>query len=250
MARNLKLTLEYDGTDYAGWQAQTNALAIQTVVERALEDILGESTRIIGAGRTDAGVHATGQVASFRTENLIPTEGLLVALNNALPRDVAVLHVADAPERFHARFDARWRTYRYTILNRATPSALRARYVWHCRRTIPVAVWHALCQEVVGQRDFSSLQKTGSSRTSPICTVVDCRCWNEGELVVVSITANSFLRGMVRALVGTLARLAPDESTDPDAARRNMQAILGLRDRQAAGESAPPQGLCLTEVAY
>jgi len=250
MARNLKLLIEYDGTNYAGWQAQQNALAIQTVIERAIERIVRHPVRLTGAGRTDAGVHATGQVANFRTESPIPCEGLRRALNDILPPDIVILDADEAPESFHARFDATGRTYRYTLLNRRNPSAILGRFAWHVERPLPVAVWNLLCREMVGRHDFSAFQKTGSPRRSPVCTVFDARCWNEGDLVYVSLSADSFLRGMVRAFVGTAMRVAPDTTTDPTAALEAFRRVLRSRDRSQAGESVPARGLCLTNVSY
>lgn len=250
MARNLKLLIEYDGTNYAGWQAQENALAVQTVIERAAGRLVRHAVRLAGAGRTDAGVHAQGQVANFRTESPIPCDGLRRALNDLLPPDIAILDVEDAPESFHARFDATARAYRYTLLNRRNPSAILGRFAWHVERPLPVAVWDALCREMVGTRDFSALQKTGSSRKSPVCVVYDGRCWNEGDFVYVSIAADSFLRGMMRAFVGTAMRVARDDSVNAEDARRAFQRILRSRSRANAGESAPARGLCLTRVFY
>lgn len=249
MARNLKLLLEYDGTNYAGWQAQANALAIQTVVERVLERIVRHPVRVVGAGRTDAGVHAEGQVANFHTESPIPCAGLLRALNDLLPPDIAVLDVAEVSESFHARFSATARTYRYTLWNRPVRSAIWGRFAWHVDRPIPVAIWNALCREMIGTHDFSAFQKSGSPRRSPMCTVYEARCWNERDFVYVSLTADSFLRGMVRAFVGTALRLAP-ENADLEEARQAFRRILRSRCRGEAGESAPPHGLCLVKVLY
>lgn len=248
MARNLKLLLEYDGTNYAGWQAQTNALAIQTVVERALERIVRHPVRVVGAGRTDAGVHAEGQVANFHTDSPIPCGGLLRALNDLLPSDIAVLDVTEVPESFHARFSATARTYRYTLLNRPVRSAIWGRFAWHVDRPIPVAIWDALCREMLGTHDFSAFQKSGSPRRSPVCTVYEARCWNEGDFVYVSLTADSFLRGMVRAFVGTVFRLA--ENADVEEVRQAFRQVLRSRRRSDAGESAPSRGLCLVRVLY
>jgi len=250
MPRNLRLLIEYDGTDYAGWQAQDNALTIQAVIERAGSRIVREDIRLTGAGRTDAGVHAWGQVANFVTSSPIPCAGLKRALNDALPRDIGIRRVDEVHDRFHSRFDARSRTYVYTLLNRDDPSTMSARYEWHYRRPIPVDVWDDLCQRVPNTRDFASFRKTGSSRTSTLCDVSDCRCWNEADRVFVSISADAFLRGMVRALVGTLVRVAPEIGIGREAAGDEFQRILDARDRSCAGESAPPQGLCLTHVAY
>jgi tRNA pseudouridine38-40 synthase len=250
MPRNLKLLIEYDGTNYAGWQAQENALAVQTVIERTLERLVRHKVQLTGAGRTDAGVHAEGQVANFRTDSPIPCDGLRRAANDLLPLDITILDAVDVPETFHARFDATARTYRYTLLNRRNPSAILGRFAWHVERPLPVPVWDALCREMVGTQDFSAFRKAGSARLSPVCTVFDGRCWNAGDFVYVSITADSFLRGMMRAFVGTAMRVAPDASTDPDDALRAFRRVILSRNRSEAGESVPARGLCLTRVSY
>jgi len=250
MTRNIKLTIEYDGSGYAGWQTQANALAVQAVVERALGTVLGEPTRIAGAGRTDAGVHASGQVANLRTAASIPPRGLMHAVNARIPDDVAIVDAEEVHADFHARFDAVSRSYEYTVLNRDAPSALRGRYTWRYRKPIAVDVWDELGSDLVGARDCSSFMKTGSQRTNPVCTILACSCRREDDLVTVRITADAFLRGMVRAVVGTFVRVAPDEGADPTSARAALRAILAARDRSAAGASVPPQGLCLAGVAY
>lgn len=250
MTRNIKLTIEYDGSGYAGWQTQPNAPTVQAVVERALAIVLGEPTRIIGAGRTDAGVHARGQVANVHTSASIPARGLMHALNAGMRDDVAIVDAEEVDVEFHARFDALSRSYEYSILNRDAPSALRGRYTWRYRRPIAVDVWDELGSDLVGTRDCSSFMKTGSQRTNPVCTILACACRREDDLVTLRVTADAFLRGMVRAIVGTFVRIAPDEEADAAASRTALRAVLAARDRSAAGASAPPQGLCLTRVTY
>ncbi len=250
MTRNIKLTIEYDGSAYGGWQAQPNAPTPQAVIERALGSVLGEPTRIIGAGRTDSGVHARGQVANLRTSSSIPASGLLHALNAEMPDDVAIVASEEVHADFHARFDALSRSYEYTILNRDAPSALRGRYTWRYRKPIAADVWHELGRELVGKRDFSSFRKTGSRRLNPVCDLLACSCQRDGDEVTVAVTADAFLRGMVRAIVGTFVRVAPDDDADVDAATASLREILAARDRSAAGAAVPPQGLCLMGVAY
>jgi tRNA pseudouridine38-40 synthase len=250
MTRNIKLTIEYDGSDYAGWQTQANAPTVQAVIERALETVLGDPIRITGAGRTDAGVHARGQVANLHTSASIPAHGLMHALNASMPDDVAIVNAEDAPEDFHARFDATSRSYAYTILNRDAPSALMGRYTWRYRKPIPADLWNELGNDLLGTRDCASFMKTGSQRTNPVCTILACSCCRDGDLVTLRITADAFLRGMVRAVVGTLVRVAPDEAVDIISARAELRDIIEARDRSAAGASVPPQGLCLTGVGY
>ena len=250
MPRNIKVTIEYDGTEYSGWQAQVNALGIQTVIEKVLARTVGERVRLVGSGRTDAGVHAAGQVANFWTHSPIPLSGLFASANHRLPRDIRFLDIEEVPDSFHARRDALWRTYRYTILNRPAGSALEGRYVWHVRDPLPAEVWDQLGRVLVGTHDFSSFQKAGSDRTNPVCTVADCRCWRDGDHVRFSITARSYLRGMVRAIIGTFYALARDDSVDVDAAKQELREILAAKDRGRAGKTAPASGLCLWRVRY
>ncbi|GIX08082.1 MAG: tRNA pseudouridine synthase A [Candidatus Poribacteria bacterium] len=250
MPRNIALTLEYDGTDYAGWQAQRNALAVQTVVEEALASVLGEKVRLIASGRTDAGVHAAGQVANFQTRHSIPLRGLFEAVNSILPPDIRVVQVAEMPPSFHARHSAIWRTYRYYILNRPQPSVFWGRFSWHIPHPLPVSVWDRLGKELVGKRDFSSFEKKGGTPRSPVCTLASCRTWRDGDLVILQVTSHAFLRGMVRAIVGTLYKLAPDLTAEFEEAKKRLLEILEAKTRSAAGRSAPARGLCLWRVTY
>ncbi len=206
--------------------------------------------RIIGAGRTDAGVHASGQTANFRSPVRIPPAGLKRALNGALPSDISVRSAEIVPDTFHARFDALSRTYEYTILNRPEPSALLARYVWNWGKRLSAPVWSAMCAELVGEFDFASFQKTGGSTRSTVRRIHECVCFREGGLVKTRVKANGFLRGMVRAMVGTFRWIAPDESVGKAEAAERLRAVLAARGRSAAGPSAPARGLCLVNVDY
>ena len=245
--------MEYDGTDYAGWQAQKNAPAAQTAVERAMERAVGVKARLIGAGRTDAGVHASGQTANFHMPLRIPPDGLKRALNGALPSDISARSVEIAPDRFHARFDATRRVYEYSVWNRPERSALRARFARHWAKPLSLPAWNAMCHVLVGEHDFSSFQKTGGSARSPVRRVEECVCFSkEGEagMVKMRIAADGFLRGMVRAIVGTFCWIAPDERACPSESAARLREILAARDRSAAGPSAPAAGLCLVRVDY
>lgn len=206
--------------------------------------------RIVGAGRTDAGVHASGQTANFRSPVHIPPAGLQRALNGALPSDISVRSAEIVPDEFHARFDALSRTYEYTILNRPEPSALRARYVWNWGKPLSAQVWSAMCAELVGEFDFASFQKTGGSTRSSVRRIHECVCFRDGGLVKTRVKANGFLRGMVRAMVGTFRWIAPDESVGKAEAAERLRRVLAARDRSAAGPSAPARGLCLVKVDY
>ena len=205
--RNIKVTIEYDGTNYHGWQIQLNAITVQAAIQDALEKITKIQTQIIGAGRTDTGVHAAGQVANFHTRSQIPSISFQKALNATLPQDIVITDVEEVSPDFHARFSAMSRTYRYTILNRAYPSALLRNSAYFFPKPIDIQRADTICQSLVGVRDCSSFQRSGSERINPTCEIYECRCWQEADLVYFEIEADAFLRGMVRAIVGTVLKL-------------------------------------------
>ena len=243
--RNIKLTIEYDGTNYHGWQIQPNAVTIQAAIQDALAKITKTQTQIIGAGRTDTGVHAAGQVANFHTRSQMPLISFQKALNATLPRDIVIIDVEEVSPDFHARFSAVSRTYRYTILNRPYPSALLRSSAYFFFEPIDVQNADTACQSLVGVRDFSSFQRSGSERINPICEIYECRCWQDQDLVYFEIEADAFLRGMVRAIVGTILKLH-----DREDGVNQLHKILDARDRSAAGPSIPPYGLSLLRVKY
>lgn len=243
--RNIKLTIEYDGTNYHGWQTQPNKVTIQETIESALTKMTKTETQIVGAGRTDSGVHAAGQVANFHTPSQIPLIAFQKGLNSLLPRDIVILDVEEVPPDFHARFSAKRREYRYAILNRPYSSALLRNYVYFLPERVDAPRMDAVCRALVGKRDFSSFQKSNADRVNPVCEVFECRCWREGDRVYFKVVADSFLRGMVRAIIGTALMLQNRE--DPEG---QLHRILEARDRSAAGPSVPAHGLCLVRVEY
>jgi tRNA pseudouridine38-40 synthase len=243
--RTLKLVLEYDGFDYCGWQVQAGAPTIQGVLEQALTKILGERVRTHGAGRTDAKVHALGQVASFRCSSSIPATALQRGLNSLLPRDVVVYDAQDAPADFHARFSALGKIYTYRILNRSVRAPLRLRYVWHLRQALDVAAMAGAGALLQGTHDFAAFQATGSAVKTTERTLAALTITREGDEVVISCTANGFLRHMVRNIVGTLVEVGQGTRMPAD-----IKRIIDGRDRRLAGATAPPQGLYLVQVLY
>ena len=243
--RNIKVTIEYDGTNYHGWQIQPNAITIQAAIQDAIAKITKTQTQIIGAGRTDTGVHAAGQVANFHTRSQMSPIAFQKALNATLPRDIVIIDVEEVPPDFHARFSAASRTYRYTILNRAYPSALLRNNTYFFPEPIDVQGANAVCRSLVGARDFSSFQRSGSGRINPICEIYECRCWREQDLVYFEIEADAFLRGMVRAIVGTVLKLH-----DKAEGVNQLRGVLDARARSASGVSVPPHGLSLLSVKY
>jgi tRNA pseudouridine38-40 synthase len=243
--RTLKLVLEYDGFDYCGWQVQDHGATIQGVLEAALRKIVGEPIRVSGAGRTDARVHALGQVASFRCPSDIPASALQLALNSLLPRDIAVHDVREVAADFHARFSALGKMYTYRILNRPTRSAMRSRYAWHIPQRLDVPAMALAGEQLLGTHDFTSFQASGSEVKSAERTLTELTVTHAEDEIAVSCTANGFLRHMVRNIVGTLVEVGRGARLPAD-----LKQILDRHDRRLAGATAPPQGLYLVRVLY
>ena len=246
--RNLKLTIQYDGTDYAGWQRQPNGVSIQGLLEDALAPIEGAAVAVHGAGRTDAGVHALAQAANVKVANALDTQVLARALNAVLPADVRILGVEEVAPDFHARFSAVAKTYEYQIINAPIVSAFLHRYVWHVPQPLDVEAMRAAAAPLVGRHDFAGFQGAGSDVATTERTLMDVEIEDGGGFdlpVVLRIRGDGFLRHMVRAIVGTLAEIgAGSRQVD------SIAEMLRARDRQAAGATAPPQGLTLISVRY
>ena len=244
--RNIRLLLEYDGTRYHGWQRQKNADTIQEVVETALGRLTGEEVRLIGSGRTDAGVHALGQVANFHTGSRIPLKAFHEGLNSMLPWDIAVLAASEAPSDFHARKAARAKTYEYRILNRPTRSPVHHHYAWWLGLPLDLGAMLKAAAALPGEHDFTAFRASGSDNLNPVRRVLKAE-WRQhpGGRLSFHITANGFLRGMVRSLVGTMAEIGKGKAPP-----KTLEELLHSRDRHRAGPTAPPQGLFLVEVVY
>lgn len=244
--RNLKLTLEYDGAGYHGWQRQKNAPTIQEAIEAALARLTGEHLRVTGSGRTDAGVHARGQVANFRTASSLPLSAFLNALNALLPADIAVLDVNEVPSDFHARKAARAKTYAYYILNRPIRSPLNRDRSWWISQPLALEAMQRAAVGLPGEHDFSAFKASGSNIKNPVRLVMAAN-WEksaDGRLIF-TITATGFLRGMVRSLVGTMAEIGRGKRRPQD-----LADLLRTGERRGAGPTAPPHGLFLVEVMY
>jgi tRNA pseudouridine38-40 synthase len=248
--RSIQLKVAYDGTDFSGWQRQKNARSVQEELEKALATMHGHPVNVTGAGRTDAGVHALGQVAGFATDIAsIPAERFTLALNALLPRDLRVMDSCEASADFHARFDASMRTYRYFVTCAKTPSPMAARYSWFWPRTPHVSMLNAMASSFLGEHDFSAFASVKDKSLSSYRCVEASSFWFEGDVLVYQISANAFLWRMVRSLVGTMLRVSSEAKTDEEAGQM-MSAILSSRERSAAGPTAPPQGLFLWSVEY
>jgi tRNA pseudouridine38-40 synthase len=243
--RNIRLTLEYDGTRYHGWQRQKNDLSIQEVIETALSRITGETVRLIGSGRTDAGVHALGQVANFATRSTVPIRAFLHGLNSLLPMDIAVLQAEEVPLTFHARYAALAKTYEYRILNRPVRSPLHHLHAWWLPGSLDAAAMQQAAAVLTGEHDFFAFRAAGSRPGHAVRQVREAAWHCDPEGLRFTITANGFLRGMVRSLVGTLVEIGKGKYP-PD----YLREVLEKRDRRLAGPTAPPQGLFLVKVEY
>ncbi len=241
----LKLTLEYDGSNYSGWQLQPRHDSIQGRIEAALEKIFAAPVRVFGAGRTDAGVHARGQVASMTIPRPFDPNELRRALNAMLPADIVVRDLVAAPDSFDPRHDARSRVYEYRVLNRKVASAFEYRYSWLVRDELDLAAMNESAQVFVGEHDFAAFRSLGSEVKSTVRRVIASGWTRDADVLTYVIEANSFLRHMVRAMVAAMV----------DAGRGRLDAaeiaiILEGRDRHAAPANAPPGGLYLVEVRY
>lgn len=248
--RNIKLVLEYDGTNYKGWQIQPDLPTVQGTIEKALTQLTNKKVSIIGAGRTDSGVHAEGQVANFHTDSSIPQAAFQHGLNSILPHDIVVCDVTEVNTDFHARFSATSRRYRYTILNRSYPSAILRKIAYHYSSPMDLDLIRSICKSILGKNDFTSFQKTGSHRQNPNCKIFDASCDKNGNFIYFEIEADSFLRGMVRAIVGTLLKCTKQKSDSNTNACEQFLEIMQAKDRALAGTSVPAHGLSLIQVKY
>ncbi len=241
--RNLKLTLEYDGTDFVGWQTQTNGRSVQEEIAKVLQQVLQEKITLHGAGRTDSGVHAHGQVANFFTVSSLDVNLLRNALNGILPDDVCIHALEEVPEMFRARHDARSRVYRYLIS--LAPIAIGRRYQWFVKYSLDVDLMKSIALSIVGENDFESFCKYAADVEHYRCTVTKSEWSVTPNGLVYEVRANRFLHGMVRALVGTMVHIGRGHT--PAAAFPEMMAA---KDRTKAGMAAPAHGLYLEEVIY
>jgi tRNA pseudouridine38-40 synthase len=241
---HFRMVVEYEGTDFAGWQIQPDVRTVQATLETALTELLGRPTPVAAAGRTDAGVHAKAQVVSFRTDRSLSAEVICRAVNALTPADIAVRDVETVGEEFDPRRSAASRVYVYRIWNRGEASPFWRRWAWHLRHPLAVEAMNVAAAQLVGEHDFTSFRASGCDAEHPVRRVLHSEFERDGVLLTYRIEATAFLRHMVRNVVGTLvevgcARRAPD-----------LRALLAARDRGLAGATAPAHGLCLVEVRY
>jgi tRNA pseudouridine38-40 synthase len=241
--RNIKLTLEYDGTNFVGWQLQPTGRSVQGELEKALRQILQEESRTNAAGRTDSGVHARGQVANVLVQSALPCDAMMKSLNGVLPDDVVVLDSVEAPERFHARYSATGRRYRYVIAR--SPTAISRNFAWQLNYRLDVDAMRRCAGRIVGEHDLRAFCKAGVEVDHHRCIVKSAEWVEERGTLSFDIVANRFLHGMVRALVGTMVNVGRGFTAEED-----FERILAAGERRAAGMAAPAKGLFLEEVYY
>lgn len=245
--RNIKLTIEYDGTNYSGWQIQENGPSIQAEIEKALFVITKEPCKVNGSGRTDAGVHARGQVANFMTNSKIPDERFAYALNSVLPRDIAIRHSGEVDPGFHARYSATGKKYSYLILNSRFPSPLLRNYAYHityCEK-LDMKKMQQAAACFIGTHDFFGFMSTGSKVTDTVRTIYDIDIAVEAELVKLAFKGNGFLYNMVRIITGTLMDAGTGKIHLAE-----LPEIIASKERRRAGITVPAHGLYLDEVYY
>ncbi len=240
--RNIRVNFEYDGTDFQGWQKQPGQRTVQGTLETAVQIVCRHPADVFGCARTDAGVHALGYVANFKTEVDIPASRLATALNGCVPADIAIASVADAPEDFHARFSARARRYQYRIVTR--PIAVWRRFAYHLHHDLDVARMGAGASHLIGEHDFTSFTPVNNDAPK-VCRIADLAVAREGEHVLIEVEANRFLHYMVRVIAGTLMEVGRGR-IDPE----QVGDVLRKKDRREAGPTAAALGLMLMHVRY
>lgn len=249
--KNIKLILEYDGTNYIGWQKQSyetlykDMHSVQWIVDKALNDILNEEVETIGCSRTDTRVHAKGYVLNFYTNTTIPGEKIKYALNNRLPCDIVAISSEEVREDFHSRYSALGKIYEYRILNREIPTAIERNYVYQFGKPLNEDLMNDACKYLIGKHDFSAFKNIGSSVKTSTRTIYELRVQREGDYITIHIGGDGFLYNMVRTIVGTLLRVGRGK-IEP----KQIIEILESKDRRRAGATVPPQGLTLIEVKF
>jgi tRNA pseudouridine38-40 synthase len=243
--RNIRLVLSYDGSVYHGFQIQPNRNTIQQVLQEGIESLVGHPVHIIGSGRTDAGVHARGQVVNFRTMSGIPVERWVQAINSKLPSTIVVKSVDEVPLDFHARKSAKRKTYRYSIRQAETPDVFHRRWEWHIRKPLDVALMKKAAKLFLGEHDFTSFCSVKTEIDYRVRTIYRSEWIQQGEVLHYFVEGSGFLYNMVRIIVGTMVEIGEGKRTVD-----KLQQIVEARDRRVAGPTAPSDGLILWEVKY
>ena len=242
--RNILLIIEYDGTNYKGWQKQPDVISVQEKIEQILYKVTKEKIEIFGSGRTDAKVHALGQTANFNTNCTIPAEKIATVLNTYLPDDIAIKESKEVSEDFHARYCAKGKTYKYRILNSPTKKPLEHNYSYHVKPELDLELMEYEAEFLIGKHDFKAFSNTGSSQKTSIRTIDNIKFSRIGDIIEIEFVGSGFLYNMVRIIVGTLVEIGKKSN------RYHIQSALETRERSFAGPTAPPQGLFLKKVSY
>lgn len=245
LARNIKLVLEYDGTQFHGWQFQSNGISIQQILEGVLGKVTAHPVKLTAAGRTDTGVHAKGQVVNFHTPSKIPLNNLIRGINSMVAPDIVILSAEDMPDKFNARRDAILRWYRYRILNRHLPSAFESRYSYHYRLSLDIEKMCLAGNYLLGKHDFSAFNASPEQTENPVRTIKEFSIERKKDILIMDIKANGFFHHMVRTIVGTLIEIGRGKMK-----YQNMEKIIQSKDRKLAGPNVPAHGLFLMGVEY
>ena len=243
--RKIKLTVQYDGSGYHGWQVQPGEKTIQETLTEAVSSLIGRRTFVHGASRTDSGVHALGQAALFETDSPIPTENFRDAINDRLPQDIVVTEATEASRKFDLISGPTSKLYRYTIYTGRLRPVLDVNHYWHLPNRLDVKAMQGAASLIVGRKDFKSFASAKDKRESSVRTVFRCEVTSEDERIYVDVEGDGFLYNMVRNIVGTLVEIGIGRWE-----RDKIKEIIEARDRQAAGRLAPPNGLCLMWIKY
>ncbi len=244
--RNIKLTIEYDGKNFPGWQSQPGKVSIQSEIENAINKITGEEIQLIGSGRTDAGVHALGQVANFHTNTNIPINQIPYAINSKLSKSIVVKKAEEVDERFHSRYNCKQKTYRYIINNAEFPSAINRYREFHMPYKLDIEKMKKAIKFFEGEHDFAGFKSSGGSeKKSTVRNLTNCELLVDGDRIIIELTGNGFLYNMVRIISGTIVDIGLGKILV-----ENIEEIILSKDRTKAGKTLPPHGLYLVKVEY
>lgn len=242
--RNLKVTIQYNGKNYCGWQKQPDSLGIQGTIENAIYEITKEKIKITGSGRTDAGVHALGQVANFKLESKIPTKNLPNALNAKLPKDISIIDCIEVDEEFHSRYSAKRKRYRYLIYNSSYRNPIYKDMSYHVKYDLDLKKMCEEAKSLIGEHDFKGFMSSGSSVNDTIRTIYDITLQKQDNLIILEVEGNGFLYNMVRIIVGTLVDIGRGRI------KESLKNIIDSKERGMCGHTAPAHGLFLKKVDY
>ena len=243
--KRIRLKVAYDGTNYCGWQVQPNEVTVEGVLNKTLSELLDEEIEVVGASRTDSGVHAEGNYCIFDSDTKIPAEKIAYALNQRLPEDISIVKSEEVDSDWHPRYQESVKTYEYRIVNREMPDPVRRLYTYFTYSKLDVSAMQKAAKYLVGEHDFASFCSAGSQVDSTVRAVLSLDVTQNGDEIVVTITGNGFLYNMVRIIVGTLLEVGEGKLTPED-----MKGILEAKDREKAGKTAVARGLKLVEIKY